>query len=321
MEYNLDRRLSFFDYALVPDEDADPDADGKRPVKKAFTFEQATELAADDMLGACFRWWPHVVLLVSAFFTPPFVLEVIRSRGMKVVMLFSESPYQDGAQLAMAKFAHVSLVNDPVNLAAYRDASEVAEYMPHSYRPAVHFPARPGARRKHDLAFVGSGFQSRIEFFEAMRLDGLDVALAGFWAGLAPESPLRPYLVTDADECLDNAKTAALYRQARTGINFYRREAEEAHQGEGWAIGPREVELAACGTWFARDPRPESDELFPFLPAFSGPEEAGGLIRWALANPARRAAAAARARQAIADRTFEHSARRLLGLLGQLGKE
>lgn len=322
MEYNLDARLTFYDSALIGEENADPDADGRKPVRKALTPDQAVELAVDGILGACYRWWPHAVLCVSAFFTTPFVLEVMRSRGHKIVMLFTEAPYQTGQQLEMAKFADVSLVNDPEGIEAYREACPAAEYVPHSYRPSVHYPAAPRARRRHDLAFVGSGFCSRIEFFEAMRLDGLNVKLGGFWSGLAAGSPLRPYLLSGAegDQCIDNTETADLYRASRTGINFYRREAEADHEGKGWACGPREIEMAACGLWFARDPRPESDALFPMLPAFSGPEEAGDMIRWALAHPKQRARAAAAARAAVADRTFDNAAKWLIGLLGNQGK-
>lgn len=318
MEYNLDARLQFYDSALMGDESGDPDDEGRRPVRKALTTQQAVELAADGLLGACYRWWPHVVLCVSAFFTPPFTLEVMRSRGHKIVMLFTEAPYQTGQQLEMAKFADISLVNDPTGIEEYRAASRTAEYMPHSYRPSVHFPAAPRARKKHDLAFVGTGFPTRIKFFEAMNLDGLDVALGGFWSGLAPDSPLRPHLLSrenDADVCVDNTETAALYRRSRTGINFYRREAEDGRTGDGWACGPREIELAASGLWFARDPRPESDELFPMLPAFTSPAEASDQIRWALTHPAKRADAARKACAAIQDRTFENAAKRLLSLL------
>ena len=73
--------------------------------------------------------------------------------------------------------------------------------------------------------------------------------------------------------------------------------------------------MAACGLWFARDPRPESDELFPMLPSFTSPDEAGDQIRWALAHPAERDKAASLARQAIAGRTFDANAKRLLKLL------
>jgi hypothetical protein len=166
-----------------------------------------------------------------------------------------------------------------------------------------------------DFAFVGTGFPSRIQFFEQMNLDGLDVRLAGPWLDLPEDSPLRDYTDPNPEGCIDNTDTAAIYRQARTGLNLYRREAEDAHLGEGWACGPREIEQAACGLWFARDPRPESDELFPMLPAFTGPGEAGEQVRWALAHPDDAAEAAAKARAAVADRTFENHARKLLAMI------
>jgi len=207
----------------------------------------------------------------------------------------------------------LNLVNDPVNLGAYAELGP-AEYMPHAYRPAVHYPD-PGAAKVWDLAFIGTGFPSRIRFFEQMNMDGLDVRLGGVWMDLPEDSPLRDWADPSPEGCVDNTDTAQVYRQARCGINFYRREAEDAHKGEGWACGPREIELAACGTWFMRDPRPESDELFPMLPAFTSPGEAGELLRWALAHPEDREEAAVKARAAVAGRTFGNHARKLLAML------
>jgi hypothetical protein len=317
MESTLDARLTFFDSALMPDESAEADSEGRRPARKALTNEQAVSLASDWLFNECYKWWPDVVLCVSAFFTSPFALEVMRSRGHRIVMLFSEAPYQDGQQLEMAKYADVALVNDPATLDEYRAVSPVAGYQPHSYRPAVHYPPPPGMTPDYDLAFTGTGFPSRIAFWEAMDLTGLRVALGGFWRRLAADSPLREYLLAGEDMCMDNADTADLYRRAATGINFYRREGEEGRADKGWACGPREIEMAACGLWFARDSRPESDALFPMLPSFTDPAEASDLIRWALAHPDERDAAAAKARAAIQDRTFENAAKRLLRLLDQ----
>ncbi len=323
MEYNLDARLTFYDSALMGDESAGPDGEGRYPVRKALTSAQAVELAADGLLGACYRWWPHVVLCVSAFFTPPFVLEVMRSRGHKIVMLFTEAPYQDGQQLEMAKYADISLVNDPEGIGEYRAVSGIAEYMPHSYRPSVHYPPPPGTGPEYDLAFVGTGFPSRIAFFSRMDLAGLRVALGGFWGGLPADSPLRAHLISrddDADVCVDNTETAALYRRAACGINIYRREAEPDWDQQAWAMGPREVEMAACGLFFVRDPRGEGDEVLPMLPAYTTPEQAGDLIRWYAKHPAGRERRAAAAREAVEDRTFDNAAKRLIRLLGNLGK-
>jgi spore maturation protein CgeB len=320
MEFNLDARLTFYDSALIGETDGEPDSEGRRPVRKALTIEQAVDLATDGLLSAAYRWWPDVILCVSAFFVPPFVMEVMRSRGHRIVMLFTEAPYQDGQQLEMAKYADIALLNDPATLAEYQAVSPVAEYMPHSYRPAIHHPGRPVGGLEHDLAFTGTGFPSRIEFFEAMDLAGLRVALGGFWGRLSEDSPLRQYLLDaehGGDACMDNTDTAGLYRAAATGINFYRREGEEGRADRGWACGPREIEMAACGLWFARDARPESDALFPMLPSFTSPAEASDLIRWAVGHPDERAGAVMKARAAIEDRTFENAAKRLLRLLDQ----
>ncbi len=310
--FNLGDRLTFYDAALI--EAAEPDAEGRACVRKAMTRETAIETAADGIFRTLYKCWPHVVLLVSAFFTPPWMLDLIRGRGHTIVLLHTESPYQDDEQLIRAASAHINLLNDPVNLAAYRKFGQAA-YMPHAYRPGVHHPAAAGDPIEHDLAFVGTGFPSRVRFFEDMNLTGLNVKLAGPWLDLPEDSPLRDWTATNPEGCIDNDETAAIYRAARCGINFYRREGETAHEGEGWACGPREIEMAASGLYFLRDPRPESDELFPMLPSFTSPGEASELLRWALAHPEDRAEAAIKARTAVADRTFANHARKLLAML------
>jgi hypothetical protein len=312
--FNLGDRISFYDAALI--ETGTTDEQGHPGVRKAISREEALAAAAHEILRPAFLAWPDVVLLISAFWYPPYLLDALRGRGMKVVLLHTESPYQDDEQLERAARAGLNLLNDPVNLASYQELGPAA-YMPHAYRENVHYPAASPSYQ-WDLSFIGTGFPSRVAFFEQMNLGGLDVRLAGPWLDLPADSPLRDWTATSLEDCVDNAQTAAIYRQSRTGINFYRREAEDSHAGEGWACGPREIELAACGTWFARDPRPESDGLFPMLPAYTSAAEAGELIRWALAHPEDRAEAAAKARAAVAGRTFTNNAKALLRMIEKL---
>jgi hypothetical protein len=51
------------------------------------------------------------------------------------------------------------------------------------------------------------------------------------------------------------------------------------------------------------------------LPSFTSPAEASELIRWAITHPDHRAAAAYKARAAVAGRTFTEHAKQLLRLL------
>jgi spore maturation protein CgeB len=310
--FNLDDRLAFYDGALT--DMGKTDEHGNPMVRKALTHGQAIELAANGLLSAAMQFWPDVVLGISAFFTPPRLLDIIRARGRKVVLVATECPYQDAEQLERAAHADLNLVNDPVSLDAFRALGVPAEYVPHAYRPSVHSPGPASFQIASDLAFVGTGYASRIAFFQRMGLDGLDVMLAGNWQLLKelPDSPLHRYLSHDIEECLDNADAVPIYRSAKAGINFYRREGESS---DGVAAGPREIEMAATGLWFLRDPRPEGDALFPMLPVFASPEDAGEQLRWWLAHDTQREQAAQAARQAVLGRTFASNARMLLRLL------
>lgn len=301
VEYNLHDRLNFYSAALA---EAGP---GK--FKKALTNEQVKELAVNGLYATLYKVQPDVLLVVSGFYIPPDLLKLARQRGTAVVVVHTESPYEDERQLELAEHASMNLLNDPVNIDKYR-ALGPAVYIPHAYRPTVHHPGAGPARC--DFAFVGTAFASRIEFFEAMDLSGLDVMFAGNWNTLAEDSPLRASIAHDIAECLDNRETADVYRGARAGINFYRREAQRADLVSGWAMGPREVEMAACGLFFLRDPRGEGDDVFPMLPTFCSPEEAGDLLRWYLAHDDVRRKLADQAREAIAERTFKNFAGHLL---------
>jgi hypothetical protein len=302
--FNLDERLTFYNAVLLETRE-------KGQFRKALTVEQAKQLAINGLLSTCYQFLPDVVLVVSGFFLEPDVLDLLRSRGHKVVLLHTESPYEDQRQLALSEHADLTLLNDPVSLDAYR-ALGPAQYMPHAYRPSIHHPGPGKPELKSDLAFVGTGYLSRVLFLERMALDGLDVLLAGNWQRLTDQSPLRQYVAHELDECLDNTETAEVYRSARIGLNLYRREGEQA---AGVAIGPREVEMAACGLFYLRDPRPEGDELFPMLPTFANPEQASEQLRWWLGRDAAREKAADLARRAVAERTFENNAAALLRLL------
>jgi spore maturation protein CgeB len=314
--YNLDSRLVFYDAALM--ETGQYDESGRPMIRKALTHTQAMDLAAERVLIGAYKFWPDVILIVSAFYIPDNMLEMMRGRGHKVVVLHTESPYQDEAQLARGRHASLNLLNDPVNIEAYRQLGVPALYVPHAYRPQLHCPGPADERLICDLSFVGTGYPSRIRFFEAMDLDGIDTLLAGNWMPLDDDSPLSPMLATEKDECLDNEQTVDVYRSSKIGINLYRHESEAEHTGEGWAMGPREVEMAATGLCYLRDPRGEGDEVLHMLPTFSGPQDASEKLRWWLAHEDARQKAAAAARESIADRTFENNAKALLRELDRL---
>lgn len=304
--FNLHDRLTFYDRTYL---NVDQDL-----FRKALNPEQAIELAINGLLSACYQFWPDVILVVSGFMTQPKMLDLLRDRGHKVVLLHTEQPYELPRELGLAGHADLNLLNDPVHLEQFKQVAP-SMYMPHAYRPTLHKPGPLDPEAASEFAFCGTAFESRIEFFEAMDLEGIDVALAGNWQLLPEDSPLRKYLAHPIEQCCDNTEGVRLYQSAKTGLNLYRRETQAGGDADGWAMGPREVEMAATGLFFLRDPRPEGDGLFPMLPTFSGPEDASEKLRWWLAHEDSRREAADKARAAIADRTFTNHAALLLRLL------
>ncbi len=302
---NLNDRLDFYGQVAVK-------RSGRW--KPALTGDEAIQVASKGLHAAAYEFWPDVIVFTSCFFVPAATLDLLRSRGHKIVLLLTESPYEDSGQMMRAAHADVCVLNDPTNLDRFRDICPNTYYQPHSYNPKMHArrPARP--EFVSDVAFVGTAFESRIKFLEAVDWSGIDLFLGGNWTRLTDDSPLRKYVAHPIEHCIDNTETVDAYSSTRASFNVYRVEGE-AGSADGWACGPREIELAACATWFARDPRPESDELFPMLPTFDTPQELEALLRWALDNDDKCAEAAAQARAAIADRTFVNAASRLLHLL------
>jgi spore maturation protein CgeB len=310
---NLDDRITLYTQAQIKD------ADGE--YRNALSTESAMGIASQGIEVACYEWWPDIVVIVSGFYIPPKIWGVLARRPHHVVYWCTESPYEDDRQGRAARYADTVILNDPTNLNQFRDELNVnTHYLPHSYDPAVHYPAS-GADHALDFAFVGTGFPSRIEWLERVDWTGINARIAGNWMSVEDDSPLIPLLVRDRAECMNNTETADLYRMTRASLNLYRKEHSDEAHADGWAMGPREVELAACGTFFFREQRPEGDALFPHLPTVVDPEDFGEQLRWWLAHPDERAAAALKARAAIADRTFQNTAARLLRLVENAGRK
>lgn len=295
--FNMHDLIAFYTNAYVKD---DKRAARRRRYIKAMDHDGAVQMCMDHLKAELWKVPHDVLVIVSGFFTDFDSLDRIRKRGVKVVAVMTEQPYELERELALASHADVVALNDPVHAEEFREVCPVGLYLPHSYDPATHHAN--GRSDRYDFTFVGTAYPSRIKFFERVDFGRANVALAGNWEALSRFSHLNRHKAGKSWECMLNAHTAELYRQSAMSCNTYRIEHDDGADADGWAIGPREVELAACGTFFARESRGESDELFPMLPTISDPSELSDVLRWSMSHPAERQAAADAARAAVADR-------------------
>jgi hypothetical protein len=305
MPFSMSDRFIYYEGAVVTDDDGN--------VVKQMDRLEAMEAASRHILAAAYEFQPDVVFVVHGANVDPAALRHLRC---PLVLVLTESPYEDQMQSAFANASHPDLIllNDPTHQGTFNDIAPTF-YAPHAYDPKVHYPGCDS--RSNRVPFIATLFPNRVEWLEQVDWTDIDLALAGECT-LVAESVLRRYVMhqDDLQECLSNDETADLYRSSAAGFNVYRYEQQGEHsKADGWAIGPREVEMPMCGLWMARQPRPEGDELFPMLPTFTEPGELGDLLRWAIAHPEERQAAADLAAQAVADRTFANNAKRALARL------
>ena len=101
MVFNSNDRLTVYDAMLI--DTGQKDEEDRPLVRKAVSREEAIRLAMAGLYSACYTFWPDIVLAVSAFFTPPQMLDVIRSRRHKVVLVHTEEPYQTEESLTRAR--------------------------------------------------------------------------------------------------------------------------------------------------------------------------------------------------------------------------
>lgn len=302
---NLNDRLNFYGEAEV-----------KRGSEyfKAFRGADACRMAAIGLKAAMYDWWPDVLVAISSFFIPPDFYEVFRSRGHKIVIIHTESPYEDDRQLDTAQYADLNVVNDPTNIARFQAVAPTI-YIPHGYDPERHHSGVRQPEYASDFCFVGTGYPSRVAFFEQVDWGGIQATFAGNWEATSKDSPLRGFMAHPIGECCPNSEAVKLYASTKVSANLYRTEAQRPELSAGWSMTPREVELAATRTFFLRDARGEGDEVFPMLPTFGSPEEFSDLLGWWVAHDEEREEAAEQAMAAVADRTFVNNAAALLRAL------
>lgn len=305
-ELDLDNVLWFYANAKVPQDGTDI---------LAFDWDGAVREAADRIKARVLEFWPDVVFVVSGFFVREPVIDLFRARGITTVLLATESPYQDDQQLEWARHFDVTLLNDPTNIDLFMGECRNVFYTGHSYDPDVHKPGPATPDLVSDVCMVGTGYPSRISWLEQVDWDGVDLRLGGNWSGLA-DHPLRDRVAhTQLSGCLDNVEAVDWYRSTKIGLNLYRREADRPDLVDGWSMGPREVELAACGAFYMTEARGENEQLLPFVPKIESPAQFSEEMRWWLDRPHQRHKIALKAREVLSGWTFENRAAVLLRLL------
>jgi spore maturation protein CgeB len=264
---------------------------------------------------------PDVVLaLAQAPMILP-MLELLRKKQFLTAMWFVEN-YRHltyWQQLATGFEFWFVIQKDGCLDALRRAGARHVCYLPTAADPAVHHPIMltPEERDEYgaDVSFVGAGYPNRRAILPKLLGHPWTFKLWGNeWEGA---DNLRPALQRqgariDTDTCVKvfNGTTVNLNLHSwnRPGLD-----------PEGDFVNPRTFELAACGAFQLVDRRGLLGELFADgeVCTFASEQELPAIIgRWLREPESRATVASAARRRALAEHTYEHRMRDLLGTLG-----
>lgn len=260
--------------------------------------------------------WHQVdwILCVAVGWLHPQALVLARRAKIKIGVVFTESPYEDDEQLEWAKFADVCWTNERTSVDRFHQVCKRAHYWQHAIDPEKHHVGQVGEAAAHDVVFVGTGWPERCDMLQAVDWDGIDLGLYGTWELLGSRSKLRRYM---RGGIVSNEVTAALYRNAKVGLNPHRTSAKY-ERGSPAIVGaesmnPRCYELAANGCFFLSDERAEVRETFgDVVPTFRTAAELEQQVRYWLAHPDERRERAARLPGLVAGHTFDNRVKAML---------
>lgn len=314
IHYRLDNRIPMakatLNYAWRQRKKVQPDA--PRPGMADIIYQ-----ASVGVLECAMRHRADIVLIVSAMLMHPDVILMMKQAGLKVFVLFTESPYDHTQEMRIAAMVDGCWTNERTVVPAFRAVNANAGYLPHAFHPLKHFVStrQIGELPSHDVVFVGSGFAERISWFNAIDWTGIDLGLYGTWKGLGLKPQVKAAIRGDQ---VTNDMAASLYRRAKIGLNLYRK-------SRGWgrhappiayaeSLSPRAYELAACGAFSLSDDRAEVQEVFGALvPTFKTPTEAAALMRLWLADDAGRARVQAALPACVAEANWVNRATTVIG--------
>lgn len=269
--------------------------------------------AGEELVARTLRVMPDCVLVVSAMYLHPDVAVLMHRAKLNVGILFTESPYDDERQERLLPFVRLAWTNERTSL---KRRFPHLKYLPHAYNADVHtVDGQVDADvPSHDVVFVGTCFEERVELFKAVDWTGIDLGLYGNWSEqLNSRDRLRKHV---RGGYVDNARTAMLYRKAAIGLNLYRTSKGFGkgvpHIAQAESLNPRAYELAATGCFTVSDYRAEVPEVFgDLVPTFAKASEVRPLLDRLLADKAGLARTRAELPGAVARHTWHDRAKQI----------
>ena len=268
-----------------------------------------SRLASETIANEAMYFNADLVLIVSGLNLHPIALWLLGKVGIRVAVIFTESPYQDARQF---EWSDLSQTGASVDLTAFTNDRYSSQqfgwhFLPPAIDPEIHKPPDVAPEIQCDVMMIGTGWPDRQAFLEAVNWSGIRFQIYGSWPNITEASPLHRFY---CPLIVENEDTPEFYRSATINLNLNRQ------SSVAMTPGPRVFELAACGAFQISDPREDLINIFgDAIPIFRTPKELETQIRKYMTLPDHRQQKAEQAKSAVKRHTFDDRADELISVV------
>jgi spore maturation protein CgeB len=268
-------------------------------------FGLISQLASEMIVVEALKHRADLIIVPSGLGLHQNGLELATRAGFPIVLILTESPYEDGHQEKAARHSAHVFTNDLSSAMTHPDW----RYLASAYDPEYHHPYPVDPDSQADVLFVGTGWPERQALLEGVDWTGINLRLMGTWPNLTDESPLWPFF---EDVQVNNSETSRLYSSTKVAVNHHRSDPK------AMSLNPRGYELGGCGVFQISDWRPEIEDVYrDAVPIYHDSKSLEQTIRFALDNPRARTRTANRQRERLLEgrHTFDDRAAQLIDQL------
>lgn len=214
---------------------------------------------------------PNLVLVLEGMELPPAIVDLIRQRGIRTAVWFTDDPYYVDVTEKLAPHYDDVFTLELNCVDFYRSIGcQRVHYLPLGANPAVFRPQPVPEQFRKDVSFIGSAYWNRVAFVGQLvpLLARTNSLVSGWWWERLPQFRHLQGRI-QSGVWLSPEDTAKYYYGSRIVLNVHRAHDDESYNCnkrkiEAFSVNPRTFEIAASGAFQMTDER--SDLLNYYTP-------------------------------------------------------
>lgn len=224
---------------------------------------------SEDIVRLAKEFQPDLVLALNGVVLEADTLKVLRDRGFKTAIWFTDDPYYTDWTVSIAPRYDYIFTLESNCVSFYRDLGcQHVYHLPFAVNPNVFHPKHVPTSYQTDICFIGTAYWNRVELMDHLApvLKNKRVVISGWWwdrmqnyTQLSDKIKLGDWMTPE--------DTATYYNGAKIVINHHRSSDDDtinanSRKLKALSVNPRTFEISGCSTLQLSDIRHDMDQLY-----------------------------------------------------------